>query len=307
MYTYGELNDDINYLSRYTDSGCIGRSVLGNPIPFVHFGGYTGKQAVITGAIHARENVTARLVIRQAFSLLEERDRVCFDGGGIYFVPMVNPDGALLIERGADAFPERREFLIRANGGSEDFSLWKANINAVDLNTNFNAEWGTGKYNVRAPASENFIGEAPDSEPETACLERFTASVRPRLTLSYHALGREIYWFFHQKAGYERDKALAEFIEAQLGYKRVDGDCRSAGGYKDWCIKRLAIPAFTVEIVPDTYSHPLPDSALDGDFERNRTLPVKLLYKISGRGEDIKEAANAGRGAELNASDSRGQ
>ena len=61
MYTYGELLDDVNYLSRYgVETGAIGASVYGRIIPYVKVG--AGKKAVIiTAGIHAREHVTSLL------------------------------------------------------------------------------------------------------------------------------------------------------------------------------------------------------------------------------------------------------
>ena len=72
--------------------------------------------------------------------------------GGIYFIPMTNPDGVRLAQEGAGFIrnKELKKNLLQINGGP-DFSLWKANINGVDLNTNFDARWGQGKRNVFFP------------------------------------------------------------------------------------------------------------------------------------------------------------
>ena len=50
-------------------------------------------------------------------------------------VPMVNPDGVDLVLNGPSQ--EQKEKLIAMNGGSSDFSGWKANIRGIDLITNF--------------------------------------------------------------------------------------------------------------------------------------------------------------------------
>lgn len=73
----------------------IGQSVLGNDILCAETGAGDPK-IIVTGGIHARENVSARLVARQAFDAAGTAA-----AGRIYFVPMLNPDGALLIEKGA--------------------------------------------------------------------------------------------------------------------------------------------------------------------------------------------------------------
>ncbi|MFR1983948.1 MAG: M14 family zinc carboxypeptidase [Christensenellaceae bacterium] len=119
--------------------------------------------------------------------------------GSVWIVPLMNPDGALLSQCGLSSVADgaARERLLRINGG-EDFSLWKANGAGVDLNVNFDADWGEGKRNVRAAASENYIGPEPFSEPETRALKAFTEEIRPDYTLSYHTKGGEIYWYYYQ-------------------------------------------------------------------------------------------------------------
>ena len=170
MYTYKNLLDDVAYLGYSgADSGYIGKSELGYTIPYIHLGDYGENQIVITGGIHARENVTSRLIMRQIYRLKDEKL-----AGGIYFVPMINVDGALLIEKGVAVAPEKAQWLIDVNYGSDDFSLWKANINAVDLNVNFDARFGLGEKNVYFPAPENYVGRRPCAQAETAGLRAFT-------------------------------------------------------------------------------------------------------------------------------------
>jgi hypothetical protein len=43
----------------------------------------------------------------------------------------------------------------------------------------------------------------------------------------------------------------------------------SAGGYKDWCVEKLGIPAFTVEVGKDELSHPLGEETLQDIIEKN--------------------------------------
>jgi len=173
--------------------------------------------------------------------------------------------------------------LLRVNGESGgDFTLWKANLNAVDLNTNFAARWGTGKSNVRFPSPSGYIGAAPESEPETRALVSFTKAVKPALTISYHARGEEIYWEFTPAARAGRDRAIGEKLAKVAGYKLVDGDLGSAGGYKDWCIQELGVPAYTIEIIKEKYAFPLDGALLDGAFERNKNIPLIALNLCKG-------------------------
>jgi len=281
MYTYGNLIDDIKHLkSSGIETGIIGKSELGLDIPYIHVGDYFGDQIIITGAIHARENITALLVMKQAFYYAFSANN--FDGG-VYFIPMLNPDGAVLIEGESrwkcfgESEQRRIARAVEINGGSRDFSLWKANINGVDLNNNFDARFGKGAGQVDYPASQGYMGEQAFSEKESAALGNFTLRIRPSMTISYHAKGREVYWEFFQKGeAMRRDFDIARRVARHLGYLRVDGDLASSGGYKDWCIDRLGLTALTIEIIDDRHEHPLDSELLDEDLDVNLSL-LQLL------------------------------
>lgn len=208
----------------------IGTSVEGRNLYAMHIGSMHGKQGIAQYAIHGREWITGLIALYHV--------RRGLPRGGTWVLPLMNPDGALISEIGGKP-------------------LWKANARGVDLNVNFDARWGTGASNIRYPAPENYIGEAPFSEPETQALRDFTKEIRPAFTVSFHTKGREIYWEFHQPLWRKlRDRRLAQKLSESTGYPLVKVK-NSAGGYKDWCIQELKIPAFTVEVGSDDLSHPI--------------------------------------------------
>lgn len=279
MYSYYDLLVDIDYLTRMgADLSYIGNTVLGRPIPMLHIGDYSPNQVLIQGSIHAREHITSQLIVEQIYYMLRVYG-TNLGGGGIYFVPMVNIDGVMLCEFGLAEIPQsRRQFLLDVNGGSENFSLWKANINAVDLNTNFPARWGTGVQNVFAPAPSDYVGPYPASEPETQALMNATTRIYPQITISYHARGREIYWEFYQpEPNLSRDRRIGEVFSELTTYTLIDGTMGSAGGYKDWCIQDFYIPAYTFEIVDASYPYPIDYIALEEEFELNKLVPITAL------------------------------
>lgn len=235
----------------------IGTSAEGRNLYAVHIGTFTGPQLISQYAIHAREWVTALLGMTHVRRGVAQ--------GGAWVLPLINPDGALLCTEGA--FGAHAARLVGING-SGDFSLWKANANAVDLNVNFDARWGTGASNVRTSAPANYIGPSPLSEPETRALAAFTERVSPAATVSWHTKGEVIYWEFHQRGeARRRDLALAEVLAKSTGYPLATAK-NSAGGYKDWCIEKRKIPAFTVEVGADSLSHPLGRGAIGGIIAR---------------------------------------
>ena len=249
------------YQQAKTQKTIIGQSVFGRAIYAVRFG-HGWPVGIATYAIHGREFITARLSLEQYLA------GVC---GSMWFVPIVNPDGALLSQIGLDSAPKsQRKRLTALNGGKKDFRLWKANGNGVDLNVNFDADWGKGAQNVFTAGAENYVGAYAFSEPESRALKDFTLQVRPDYTISYHTKGEEIYWYFGQETWRkERDEKLAKCLSQATMYplKSVLG---SVGGYKDWCISQLQIPAFTVEVGLDEWQHPLTDVVFGQINEKNK-------------------------------------
>ena len=202
-------------------------------------------------------------------------------------MPLVNPDGVVIAQGGIDKITEgKKKLLNRVNKGKKDFSLIKCNANCVDLNQNFNARFGTGKKNVFYPATENYVGKHPFSESESRALRDITYKVKPVVTVSYHSKGEVIYFDFYQdKIRYERDKKLCEKLSKSTGYK-IEKSGLSAGGYKDWCISLLKIPAFTIEVGNDKLSHPIKENELSRIYKQNSgVIDVLIDY---AKGQNIK-------------------
>jgi len=250
--TLGELTKQIQLLStiKGVDACVIGHSVLARPIYAFHVGEYCKPQIIITGAIHAREWITALLVVElvKIYSCTELP-------GGIYFVPLCNPDG---VE-------------IALDGGEP---LWKANACGVDLNVNFDADWGGGAQNVLVAGPENYIGPCPNSEPETKTLIDFTLKVKPHITVAYHSKGELVYY------ASDISKPLAERIGEITGYTPEQTQ-NSTGGYSDWVSMRLCVPAITIEVGNDDYPHPIGVDKLPEILEQNKNVPLILLSDTS--------------------------
>ena len=247
MDIYEEVQDFYERVT--TEKWVIGESVFGRKIFALKIGNGS-PVGIAQYAMHGREYATAKLALRH----LESGT----DTGSFWIVPLVNPDGALLSQKGLQSVSDRemKRKLLDWNG-DKDFSQWKANGRGVDLNVNFPARWGKGVKNTFVAGAENYIGKKPFSEPETVALKKFTEEINPDYTISYHTKGEEIYWYFYQSIyACALDKALALALSRSTGYplRLAKG---SAGGYKDWCIERRKIPAFTVEAGLDTLTHPI--------------------------------------------------
>lgn len=261
--TFEEIACKIEGLSSVenVDTKIIGRSVSGKPIYSFHVGHYDKNQIIITSAIHAREWITA-LLVEELVKIYSAKKII---SGGIYFVPLCNPDGVQ----------------IALNGES----LWKANARGVDLNVNFDADWGGGAQNVREPGPENFIGPHPNSEPEVKALIEFTSEVKPRIVIAYHSKGEVIYHGFEPSNGkknkmqFFRDFMLAKRIGRITGYAPVKTE-NSTGGYSDWVSMHLGIPALTIEVGKDEYLHPIDVDKLPGILNQNKNVPLVLIKTL---------------------------
>ena len=271
---YAEFEERILAVKPISDFFVVGYSLLSQPIYACHIGSYSGRQVIVQCAIHAREYVTSFLGVE-----LVEYLSVRPFGGGAYFIFNMDPDGIRLVLDGADYIrcEKLKEYLLSINGGL-DFSLYKANANAVDMNTNFDAKWGGGRENLFCPASGNFIGYYPMSEREVNVLADFTRDIAPYATLSYHTKGEVIYYGFEgqKEESLARDEAIAYRLSAVTGYTPILTS-NSTGGYKDWCIEKFDIPAFTIEVAPQSAEHPIGESYLPEIFERNKNVIPTLI------------------------------
>ncbi len=256
-----------------------GKSTLGKNILATHVGSYDGPQVLIQAGIHAREYITTSLLVEMARNL---HNNNLVSGGGIYFVFLTNPDGAEIVLDGINGVDCNitKQYLILANNNSTDFSQYKANINLVDLNTNFNANWGQGAQNVFCPNTENFVGFYPESEREVRDLINFTLQTKPLITISYHSKGEVIFYGFEGQTpeDLERDLTIGEALSATTGYPLVFTE-NSTGGYKDWCINTLKIPSYTIEVGNENLPHPIGIENLPEIYQQNKDVPLVALEK----------------------------
>lgn len=237
---YADLN---NLLS----TNIIGFSVLKQPIVAYQFGNPTApRRLLITAGMHAREWIGSLALQNWCHRVRNLPDDLC-----ITAVICCNPDGArLAMGQLTNLSPRRYKRLKRINHNSDDFSLWKANLNAVDLNVNFDAGWGHGRSNLTMVAPANYIGPEPHSEPENRALLRLIHKFRPTASLALHTKGNVIYYSRLE------DKLTAEHL-AQLTSFQAELSTGSYGGLTDYLAMRCKIPALTIELGDDNLAHPL--------------------------------------------------
>lgn len=256
----------------------LGYTHLNNPIILVRKGKRENNRGKIlmVGAIHAREYITSYLLSYLASN---------YNGDyPIDFIPLLNPDGVFLARQGISYIKDKKlkNELLDVNK-SKDFALWKANAKSVDLNVNYDADWGCGLGNVRYKSPSSYIGAYPNSEEETQAILTLLEKNNYIMALSYHCKGEEIYWGYNEDTNYKEEASeIARHLKYEL--KQSVGSC---GGLKDYytlIYKRLGL---TIEIGNDRFSHPFPLSELDNIISQHKDS-LELIVKIAKRLEQKK-------------------
>ena len=125
------------------------------------------------------------------------------------------------------------------------------------------------KYNLgfTGPASRNFVGYGPLTEPEALAIYNFTLKYDFKLVIAYHTQGKEIYWQF---ANFNPPNSFyigTQFAKSS-GYKLTDTPYNSSfAGYKDWFIQDYNKPGYTIEA--GIGESPLPISQFDEIYRDN--------------------------------------
>ncbi|QHW35318.1 LysM peptidoglycan-binding domain-containing protein [Paenibacillus rhizovicinus] len=262
----------------------IGASVMGKPIIAIRLGEGPVKLHINAG-MHANEWITTSLLmtfLEDAAKAASFGEKLCgldmqalLQRVTLWVVPLVNPDGAELVQEGLQPDHPHAQELLRWNKGSERFNKWKANIRGVDLNDQFPAFWEeeTARRGTDGPGPRDYPGPSPLSEPEAKALAEFTAEQQFDCVVALHTQGQEIYWNYR---GYEPPEAeqMARKLGKDSGYKPVKLSGSDAG-YKDWFIFQFRKPGFTVEVGYGV--NPLPVEAFPDLNEEVRLLLVSAM------------------------------
>ena len=255
--SYPSMQMDV--LATTADARNLYHVVVGNP--------QAKHKVLVHAGIHAREYIVCQVVMRQIASLLEmQKAGTVYNGCSIpdllnntciHFVPMVDPDGITLVQGGLEALnSEDARMSVMTIAGMDNATdmgqyirTWKNNINGVNLNRNFDANWDETPSKVDHPSSMNYKGTAPECEIETKVLADLTRSLMPDRTISYHTQGKVIYWYFGETGNYKNEGYnLASIVNRNTGYRISNTWAeKDAAGYKDWAVQKLDIPSVTIE------------------------------------------------------------
>ena len=258
----------------------VGQSIRGRELYCVRLGARDALPVLYIGAHHGMERLTSAILMRFINEYCEAcaadsriygmAARYLFSERCIYVLPMLNPDGVEISLHGADPSGPLYDRICRMSGG--DFMHWQSNERGVDLNHNYDAGFteykeieqklgiygGPGKYS----------GEYPESEPETAALCKLVRTSEPRLAITLHTQGEEIFC----TSGGEcpaASRRIGKIISELTGYKLSMPDGTAAyGGFTDWFVAEFGRPSFTIEC--GRGENPLPASDFFAAYARVR-------------------------------------
>jgi g-D-glutamyl-meso-diaminopimelate peptidase len=288
-YDYKSLIEDLRILKEhypFLKIDTIGHSVLGQEIPHVKIG--TGpKQIHFNGSFHANEWITTAIImnfINDYLIALTNQNKLrgidllpFYQSFTLSIVPMVNPDGVDLVHHGPPKIEPYKSFVMKLNGDNDDFRDWKANIRGVDLNNQYPAKWEIEqKRKPQNPASRDFPGISPLTEPEAIAMAELTKKGNFDIVVAFHTQGKEIYWDFLGREPNEAESVVLE-LEKVSSYKAVK-DIDSYAGYKDWFIYEYGRLGFTVELGIGV--NPLPLSQFDEIYKESLGIFLASQYML---------------------------
>jgi g-D-glutamyl-meso-diaminopimelate peptidase len=160
---------------------------------------------LITGGIHGRETVNAKLLIKQIIYYLE--NNLIPDNVVLHYIPLINPDGYELSLFGPDNIENASYYL----GQIDDLNYlrWKSNLRGTDINRNFpdiylnldTMKWidirgqtSSDLYVSENPSGAYYFGKEAGSEVETLCVMNYIKRYRLDGSVDYHSQGNVIYW-----------------------------------------------------------------------------------------------------------------
>ena len=297
-YTYEEMLDDLEQLAvRYPDYirwSVADTSLEGRGIPIVRLGRDDAPcHMMIQATMHAREHMSTHLVMVMIEGTAWKRMHgVSHEGLRIYDIldkiqltvlPMVNPDGVEICQRGAEGcrLDETRRWVEEMAARGVSHRQIKSNARGVDLNRNFTNGHGRAFNAVRSKHFYHYPGHQPLTEPEVKAMMQ-TLIQRPYdLCLNYHTSGNIVYYGCGNAPDSVNSRArrMARVIGKRTRYPLYGPEVseRPNGSWADEVELNFGVPSATVELGS---RNPVPQRELSGLLRRNGETWLDLILDI---------------------------
>lgn len=272
-----------------------GKSVMGKDLWTIKAG--NGKnQLFVNAGFHSNEWLNVPVVLKFLEEYLKavskrrlfngENAKELFDNTTLHLMPLVNPDAIDLVTKAL----QEGSYYDKAVSIASDYpdipfpEGWKANINGVDLNLQYPANWERAReikfrQGFNKPSPIEFVGNAPLTEPEAKSVYDYTLSNDFKIILAYHSQGSIIYWKYLDYLPPESERIGIILSEASGYPLLITPPDSSYAGYKDWFIQDFNRPGYTIETGLGT--NPLPISQIDKIYKENKPLILSALKETS--------------------------
>lgn len=257
----------------------IGYSVEGRELTLVKLG-KGEKKILLCASHHAREYISSSYLMKMTeqyakiysntkgqnnygnYNVKNLLDRVT-----IYIVPMVNPDGVNLVINGLGAVANE-QWVASMTMLKKTYREWKANINGVDLNRHYPAQWESKHDEIGKPASESFKGEAYATEPEVKAMMQLSRDHDFILSATFHTKGEVVFWADRATVNLIPGvKSMANKLSKLTGYDLMpisEDPSIYAAGFENWFRLEFLRPSFCIELTPSNNTDvPHDDSRFD--------------------------------------------
>ncbi|MDD3338223.1 MAG: M14 family zinc carboxypeptidase [Lachnospiraceae bacterium] len=285
-FTYDELFGLMKDLSEeykeFVLCRIIGQTHDDRLIPMLRVG--VGTPALLCSAgMHGRENVNPIImlkIVEEYCSAYRHKEFIqqcsvydLLNQFSICFIPVVNPDGYEIAQRGFDVIhnPILRQMCKMKNITHEN---WKYNARGVDINRNFPS---------KTYIQQQFY-EYPGSENETQALMRLFQDYDSMGYVDFHSRGKIIYYYrqcmssLYNQRSHRLAKYLQKLSRYNLGTKDEELMSNMSGGHSVHYYSELTgKPALTIETVEDDATFPLDEKYQKEAYEEIRTIPIGIL------------------------------
>lgn len=299
----------------------LGYSTDNRPIYVIRMGqrtlrdGTPSTDILVEAGMHSREVINPAIVLKIVEDYAGDfyTDSVLPDvnvadvlkGSCIHFIPLSNPDGFDLAKIGKAGIQQEpvRTYLEKNVRGSK-YNLFKANLRGVDINRNFEDiyyskqrqgwvdQWGIVESPLvaYAPSDAYYSGPSAASEVETRVLQSYLLRYDFRAYLSYHSMGRTVYW--------DKPYLPSAYNDVALGYGKIASSTtgyslaqtrepeKVAGGFSShYAINSNLKPYITVETLASR-TWPTPAKLYKTEYTSRKLyqLPAAFVNKAKSDG-----------------------
>ncbi len=298
-YSHEFVVNDANKLAKMYPEliriGSIGKSVEGRDLVLIEFG-KGDKKIFVCGAHHAREYISTTYLMYaiDRFAYMYETGmneteydiKAILDNVTFCIVPMVNPDGVNLVQNGIGAVqnPEAVSAMKITEGRENGYRAWKANINGVDPNWNYDKDWFKSREKASSPASTGYNGEMPGTEPETQAVSAYVDANMFEAYLSMHTQGKLLYW----AEDVTNPTNLGTLVQRSTGFSLIREDTPKklsgvGGSFFDYVFRKYGKATMTVELCNYIGPKPYPDADFDRVWESAKNVLLIFGNTIMNR------------------------